>query len=250
MARGYVQRARAESAATTRRRMVEAARAVLMDGEVPRLELAEVAQRAGLARSTLYLSFGTRSALMTAILDDSLNRAGFERIRGYLALPDAIEAMKKPSPRQRPCTRQTTRCCEGCCCWRGWIRTPRGTTRPGKKDGRLECETWQTGYAISRGFAPGSQSAKPRPSCGYSRASKPSISCSQVGAWTPGRAGLASLAWRDLRCSSSPARRELQDRPVYHRQRGSVEAHLTVAFAAVSRWIERHHTSTTCAATC
>jgi len=95
MARRYVQRARAESAAATRRRMVEAARAVLMDGEVPRLELAEVAQRAGIARSTVYLSFGTRSALMTAILDDSLNRAGFERIRGYLALPDAIEAMEK-----------------------------------------------------------------------------------------------------------------------------------------------------------
>jgi AcrR family transcriptional regulator len=95
MAREYVQRARAESAATTRRRMVEAARAVLMDGEVPRLELAEVAQRAGIARSTVYLSFGTRSALMTAILDDSLNRAGFERVREYLALPDAIEAMEK-----------------------------------------------------------------------------------------------------------------------------------------------------------
>jgi len=38
--------------------------------------------------------------------------------------------------------------------------------------------------------------------------------------------------------------------PVYHRQRGSVEAHLTVVFAARSRSIERHHTSTTCAATC
>ena len=95
MARGYVQRARAESAAITRRRVVEAARVVHMDGEVPRLGLAEVAQRAGIARSTLYLSFGTRSALMTAILDDSLNRAGFEQIREYLALPDAIEAMEK-----------------------------------------------------------------------------------------------------------------------------------------------------------
>src|SRR5215472_266236 len=93
MARRYVQRARAESAATTRHRMVEAARVALMEGEVPRLELAEVAQRASIARSTVYLSFGTRSALMTAILDDSLNRAGFERIREYLVLPDAIEAM-------------------------------------------------------------------------------------------------------------------------------------------------------------
>jgi len=75
--------------------MVEAARVVLMDGEVPRLELAEVAEQAGTARSTVYLSFGTRSALITAILDDSLNRAGFGRIRECLALPDAIEAMEK-----------------------------------------------------------------------------------------------------------------------------------------------------------
>src|SRR5215467_11506272 len=96
MARMYVQRARAESAAATRRRMVEAARAVLMDGEGPRLELAEVAQRAGIARSTLYLSFGTRSALITAFLDAPLNRAGFGRIRETPALPDAIEARKKP----------------------------------------------------------------------------------------------------------------------------------------------------------
>jgi len=34
---------------------------------------------------------------------------------------------------------------------------------------------------------------------------------------------------------------DLQARPVYHRQRDSIEAHLTIVFAAlaVSRWIER-----------
>ena len=95
MARPYVQRARAESAAATQRRMIEAARSVLTSGEVPRLELAEVAERAGIARSTVYLSFGTRSALMSKILDDSLSRAGFGRLREYLVLPDAVEAMEK-----------------------------------------------------------------------------------------------------------------------------------------------------------
>ena len=95
MARPYVQRARAESAAATQRRMIEAARSVLTSGEVPRLELAEVAERAGIARSTVYLSFGTRSALMSKILDDSLSRAGFGRLRGYFILPDAVEAMEK-----------------------------------------------------------------------------------------------------------------------------------------------------------
>src|SRR5215472_8212100 len=75
VARSYVQRARAESAAATQRRMIEAARSVLNSGEVPSLELAEVAAKAGIARSTVYLSFGTRSALMSLVMDDSLSRA-------------------------------------------------------------------------------------------------------------------------------------------------------------------------------
>ena len=75
--------------------MIEAARSVLTSGEVPRLEIAEVAEPAGIARSTVYLAFGTRSAFMATILDDSLSRAGFGRLREYLGLPDAGEAMEK-----------------------------------------------------------------------------------------------------------------------------------------------------------
>ena len=95
MARRYVQQARAEAAASTRRRMIDAARSALTSGDVPRLEIADVAERAGLARSTVYLAFGTRSAFLTSILDDSLGRAGFGRLREHLALPDAVEAMDK-----------------------------------------------------------------------------------------------------------------------------------------------------------
>ena len=38
------------------------------------------------------------------------------------------------------------------------------------------------------------------------------------------------------------AKSDLQARPIYHRTRDSIEAHLTIVFAAlaVSRWIERH----------
>lgn len=38
------------------------------------------------------------------------------------------------------------------------------------------------------------------------------------------------------------AKSDLQARPIYHRKRDSIEAHLTIVFAAlaVSRWIERH----------
>jgi transposase len=36
------------------------------------------------------------------------------------------------------------------------------------------------------------------------------------------------------------AKSDLQARPIYHRKRDSIEAHLTIVFAlAVSRWIER-----------
>ena len=95
MVRAYVQRARAEGAAATQRRLIEAARSLLISGDVPSLELAEVAEQAGVARSTIYLSFGTRSAFMTRILDDSLTRAGFGLLREYFVLPDAVEALDK-----------------------------------------------------------------------------------------------------------------------------------------------------------
>ena len=95
MPRRYVLRARAKTAAATRRRMIEAARRVLTTGGVPRLDLADVAQEAGVARSTIYLSFGSRSAFLDAILEDSLARAGFGRLGEYFVLPDATEAMEK-----------------------------------------------------------------------------------------------------------------------------------------------------------
>ena len=88
-------RVRARTAAATRRRMIEAARRVLTTGDVPRLDLADVAQEADVARSTIYLSFGSRSAFLDAILEDSLARAGFGRLAEYFIVPDATEAMEK-----------------------------------------------------------------------------------------------------------------------------------------------------------
>lgn len=95
MPRKYVLRARAETAAVTRRRMIEAARRILTTGDVPKLDLADVAQEAGVARSTIYLSFGSRSAFLDAIVQDSLTRAGFGRLGEYFIVPDAAEALEK-----------------------------------------------------------------------------------------------------------------------------------------------------------
>ena len=131
MVRTYVQRARAEASAATQTRMIEAARDVLVEGEVPRLELSEVAERAGVARSTVYLSFGTRSAFLSRILDDSLSRAGFGRMRELIALPDARQAMEemlaiRPSPRARISGRTASMR------WRGpqkWVAMARSKSR-------------------------------------------------------------------------------------------------------------------------
>lgn len=95
MPRPYIQRARAETKIATRRRIIEAARAALVSGDVPKLELGDVAERAQVARSTIYLAFGTRSAFLSKILDDSLERAGFGRLLDFLTLSDAAEAMEK-----------------------------------------------------------------------------------------------------------------------------------------------------------
>ena len=53
--RRYVQRARAEAAVGTRRRILDAARATLERGVLGALKVDEVARAAGVSRSTVYL---------------------------------------------------------------------------------------------------------------------------------------------------------------------------------------------------
>jgi AcrR family transcriptional regulator len=95
MPRRYVQRARAEAALQTRRQVIDAARAALLaDG---RLELAvgDVAEAAGVARSTVYAAFGSRAGLLAALSDDTLHRAGLGDVIAAYRLPDAVEAVER-----------------------------------------------------------------------------------------------------------------------------------------------------------
>ncbi len=91
--RPYVQRARAKTAAATRARIIAASRRLLVRDRVPRLELAELAKEAGVARSTIYAAFGSAGGLISAVTEDSLRRAGFERLRELFSLPDPVEAL-------------------------------------------------------------------------------------------------------------------------------------------------------------
>ena len=98
MPRAYRMRARAESAADTRSRVIESARAAIVDGPTPSLSMADVAARAGVARSTLYDTFGSRGGLVGAVMVDVSIRAGFERVLELFNLADAAEGMRQALP--------------------------------------------------------------------------------------------------------------------------------------------------------
>lgn len=98
MTRRYRMKARAEAAEATRRRVLEAARATILEGPTPSLSMGEVARRAGVVRSTLYSQYGSQAGLIGAVMVDAGLRAGFERVLELFNLPDAAEAMRQALP--------------------------------------------------------------------------------------------------------------------------------------------------------
>jgi AcrR family transcriptional regulator len=92
--RQYVQRARAESADGTRRRILDAAQASLEHGPVGALRVDEVARSAGVSRSTVYLLYGSRAGLFDALARHLRVEAGFDELIREFRRPDALEAMR------------------------------------------------------------------------------------------------------------------------------------------------------------
>ncbi len=80
--------------AETRERILQAVRELLAEGRFHEATVGEVAARAGVARSTLHLHFGSRMGLVDAICE--LLAGGGERagIRSSLELPDPAEALR------------------------------------------------------------------------------------------------------------------------------------------------------------
>jgi len=91
--RRYTQQARAEAAEETRQQILEATRERLRAAPTEPLSVERVAQDAGVARSTVYLVFGSRAGLFEALGRDLLDRTGFRRIADAVALPDARDAV-------------------------------------------------------------------------------------------------------------------------------------------------------------
>jgi AcrR family transcriptional regulator len=89
--RKYEQRLRAESADETRRRILDAVAQRLRDAPTEPVSLEEVARIAKVARSTIYLTFGSRAGLFDAFTEDLWARTG---------LPALTEAVQHPDARQ------------------------------------------------------------------------------------------------------------------------------------------------------
>ena len=94
MARPYRQQLRAESADETRRRILDAVDQRLRQAPTEPLSLDEVARLAKVARSTIYLVFGSRAGLFDAFADDLWARTGLSALTEAVQAPDARDHLR------------------------------------------------------------------------------------------------------------------------------------------------------------
>jgi AcrR family transcriptional regulator len=87
--RKYDQRLRADAAAQTRRRILDAVGERLREAPTEPVSLDDVARRAGVARSTIYVVFGTKAGLFDEFTEDLWKRAGLAELTAAVAAPDA-----------------------------------------------------------------------------------------------------------------------------------------------------------------
>jgi AcrR family transcriptional regulator len=92
--RPYRQRLRAEAATRTRQQIIEAARQALTTVPLHSPTVAEIAELAKVARSTVYTGFGSREGLLLAVAEDLLRRGGFDRLQRASSHPDAVVALE------------------------------------------------------------------------------------------------------------------------------------------------------------
>lgn len=92
--RRYEQRARAEAAEQTRRRILDAVYERLSQAPAEQVNIEDVAHRAGVVRSTVYAVFGSKAGLFDAFGADVLRRGGFAALLAAAEHSDAREAMR------------------------------------------------------------------------------------------------------------------------------------------------------------
>ncbi len=92
--RKYEQRLRADAAEETRQRILDAVGQRLRDAPTEPVSLDQVARLARVARSTIYLVFGSRSGLFDAFADDLWARSGLSNLTEAVAHPDIREQLR------------------------------------------------------------------------------------------------------------------------------------------------------------
>ena len=92
--RKYEQRRRAESATATRGRILDALEQRLREAPGQPVSVEDVAERAGVARTTVYLVFGSRAGLFDALTTTLWERAGLPELTRAVAHPDAGEHLR------------------------------------------------------------------------------------------------------------------------------------------------------------
>lgn len=90
----YEQRLRADAAEETRQRILDAVGQRLRDAPTEPVSLDQVARPARVARSTIYLVFGSRSGLFYAFADDLWARSGLSNLTEAVAHPDIREQLR------------------------------------------------------------------------------------------------------------------------------------------------------------
>ena len=118
--RKYEQRLRARSADDTRRRILDAVYERLRDAPSQTVSVDRVARMAGVARSTVYLVFGSRAGLFDALGRDLMERSGYAGLIQAVGHPDAREHMRgrlvgrrsglEEQPRRPRMRRRSLRC--------------------------------------------------------------------------------------------------------------------------------------------
>jgi AcrR family transcriptional regulator len=87
--RRYEQRLRAERSEATRQRILDALEQRLREAPTQPVTLEEIAARAAVARTTIYLVFGSRAGLFDALTSQLWERAGLANLTEAVAHPDA-----------------------------------------------------------------------------------------------------------------------------------------------------------------
>ena len=94
MTRAYEQKARAEAAAETRQRILDGVYACLREEPSTPPSVGAIARRAGVARSTVYLVFGSRPGLFDAFAQELWERSGLPYLQEAVNVPDARKGVR------------------------------------------------------------------------------------------------------------------------------------------------------------